>query len=107
MLTELSVTAKLVSNAQLTFSMPVAVNKAQYLTFPDSGDVHGSLLALGELATAFGDDMIAARRKVGQQISHVHLNSAVSSCLCALQLYHLSVYSPSLRAALSGPNYLG
>ncbi|KAJ3549188.1 hypothetical protein NM688_g5206 [Phlebia brevispora] len=46
---------------------------AQYLTFPDSGDIHGALLALSELAAAFGviageDSMIAARRKV--KLSH-------------------------------------
>ena len=43
--------------------------QAQYLNFPDSGDIHGALLALSELAIAFGmesanGDMAAARRKV-------------------------------------------
>ena len=43
--------------------------QGQYLTFPDSGDVHGALLALSELAAAFGaksddSEMLAARRKV-------------------------------------------
>ncbi|KAF7797405.1 hypothetical protein EIP86_008600 [Pleurotus ostreatoroseus] len=53
-----------------------------YLTFPDSGDIHGALLALSEVAAAFGeasgDDMIAARRKVFMCLANVPSSTLVS-----------------------------
>lgn len=86
------------------FHVNIAISQAEYLTFPDIGDIHGALLTLSELAAAFGENpsdyTIAARHKVGGRTFQLRRDSTVSRCSCTSQTCRQSSWLPGATKLL-------